>query len=77
MKYRNRSNIVQLVLNRVRKARIFKVSFAEFRSVRRRGLFQITDLTNNVNSQGLVYYNSNLSYISGKGKNINETHKIG
>lgn len=69
MKYR--SNIVQLILNKVRKA------FADFRSVGRRGLFHITGLVNNVNSQGLVYFNSNLSYILGKGKNINETHKIG
>jgi hypothetical protein len=77
MKYRNRSNIVQLILNKVGEARIFRVSFADFRSVGRRGLFHIRGLINNVHSQGLAYFNSNLSYILGKGKNINETHKIG
>jgi hypothetical protein len=74
MKY---SNIVQLILNKVGKARIFRVSSADFRSVGRRGIFHIRGLINNVHSQGLAYFNSNLSYISGKGKNINETHKIG
>jgi len=49
MKYRNRNNIVQLVLNEVRKARIFKVLFADFRSVRRGGVFHVTDLISNVN----------------------------
>jgi hypothetical protein len=76
MKYRNRTNIVQLVLNKVGKARIFRVSFADFR-VGRRGLFLVRSLINNVHSQGLTYFISNLSYISGKGKNIDETHKIG
>lgn len=77
MKHRNMSNIVQLILNKVEEARILRVSFADFRSVGRRGLFHIRSLINNVHSQGLAYFNSNLSYISGKGKNINETHKIG
>lgn len=75
MKYRNRSNIVQLILNKVGET-IFRVSFPDFRSVGRRGIFHIRSLINNVHSQGLAYFNSNLSYISGKGKNINEAHKI-
>jgi hypothetical protein len=75
MKYRN-SNIVQLILNKGKEA-IFRVSFQDFRRVGRRGIFHIKTLINNVHSQGLAYFNSNLSYISGKGKNINETHKIG
>jgi hypothetical protein len=77
MKYRNRSNIVQLILNKVGEASRFRVSFADIKSVWRRGIFHIKGLINNVHSQGLAYFNSNLSDISGKGKNINETHKIG
>jgi len=77
MKYRNRSNIVQLILNSVGEARRFRVSFVDFRSVGRRDIFHIKGLINNVHSQGLAYFNSTLSDISSKGKNINETHKIG
>jgi hypothetical protein len=76
MKYRNRSNIVQLILNKVAGTRMFSISFADLRSVGRRGLFNISGLINNVNSQGLAYFNSILSYISSKGKYINETRKI-
>ena len=77
MKYRSKSNIVQLILNKVGDTRLFNISIADFRSVGRRGLFNISGLINNVNSQGLAYFNSILSYISSKGKYINETHKIG
>jgi hypothetical protein len=78
MKYRNRSNIVQLILNKVGETYFrIRVSFPDFRSVGRQGIFHIRSLINNVHSQGLAYFNSNLSYISGKGKNITETHKIG
>jgi hypothetical protein len=77
MKYRNKSNIVQLILNKVAGTRIFSISFADLRGVWRRDLFQISGLINNVNSPGLAYFNSILSYISNKGKTVNETHKIG
>jgi hypothetical protein len=76
MKYRNKSNIVQLILNKAG-TRIFSISFADLRGVWRRDLFKISGLINNVNSQGLAYFNSILSYISNKGKTVNETHKIG
>jgi len=64
MKYRNRTNIVQLILNKIGEARILRVSFAEFRKVGGRGLFHIRSLINKVHSQGLAYFNSNLIYIS-------------
>jgi len=68
MKYRNRTNIVQLILNKIGEARILRVSFAEFRKVGGRGLVHIRSLINKVHSQGLAYFNSNLIYISNERK---------
>jgi len=77
MKNRNRSNLVQLILNKVGGTRILGISFADLWSVGRRGLKNISGLINNVNLQGLAYFNSILSYISSEGKYIIDTHKIG
>jgi hypothetical protein len=74
MKFRNRSKIVRLILNKVGGTRIFSVSSADGE---KGGFLHIKSLINNVNSQGLAYFNSILSYIVSKGKYINESHKIG
>jgi hypothetical protein len=68
MKYKNRTHIVQVILNKIGEARILRVSIADFRKVGGRGLFHIRSLINNVHSQGLAYFTSNLSYISGERK---------